>query len=139
MSIQPRNISQVELVAITAVSGNCPVDCAEINILRVLDVAGCPQVIKVRSIQSKPFFLDPVTALDSRIPWSYTEPLVVPYKHTEHYHGLDGFNDVEFSDTPDRGRVGQEKAWDVINSVTKQFPGKGHGSVYWESFLSLDF
>ena len=33
------------------------------------------------------------------------EALVVAYDHKEHYHGLDGFNDVVFPDSPDMSRI----------------------------------
>ena len=78
------------------------------------------------------------------------EALVVAYDHKEHYHGLDGFNDVVFPDSPDISRVKggcshqhhhhhhpphhhphphhhnfpDELAWEAISRITKEFPGE---------------
>ena len=37
------------------------------------------------------------------------EAMVVTYSNDEHYHGVDGFNDVTFDTCPDTSRLGTGK------------------------------
>ena len=56
------------------------------------------------------------------------EALVVPYTDNEHYHGLDGFNDVTLDTAePDMGRVRGERAWEVISRLSRAHPGQVGG------------
>jgi len=101
MALEAHKRDAVEVLAITAVAGNTTEKDAERNILRVLDAAGCGDIPVHRGAE---------------------EALVVPYPPGPHYHGLDGFNDVQFPTTPDMGRVMQEPAWEAISRLSKQFP-----------------
>jgi len=103
MALDSHKRGEVEVLAITAVTGNCSGDCAETNILRVLDTAGCSQIPVYRGAP---------------------EALVIPYDNTQLFHGHDGFNDVEFDNVPDKKRIIEEMAWDAINRITTQFPGE---------------
>lgn len=103
MALESHKAKQIEILAITSVTGNCSSHHAELNILRVLDAVGCPKI--------------PVYG-------GAKEALVVPFLKHEHYHGKDGFNDVSFDSSPDRARIHKELAWNVINSLTSQFPGE---------------
>jgi len=103
MALEAHKRGAVEVLAITAVNGNCSEPDALRNILRTLDVAGCPDIPVHRGAK---------------------EALVVAYDHQEHYHGLDGFNDVVFPDSPDTSRVKDELAWEAMSRITKEFPGE---------------
>lgn len=103
MALEAHKRGAVEVVAITAVAGNCPEPDAVRNILRTLDAAGCPNIPVHRGASSG---------------------LVVEYDHQEHYHGMDGFNDVSFPDTPSMERVEEELAWAAISRLTREFPGE---------------
>jgi len=101
MALEAHKRKAVEVIAITAVCGNTTEPDAKRNILRTLDAAGCPDV--------------PV--------YGAKEALVIPYPHKEeHYHGLDGFNDVKFDTSPDLGSIKKEPAWEVISRLTKEHP-----------------
>ena len=39
------------------------------------------------------------------------------------FHGRDGFNDVQFDERPDVGRIREEHAVDVIRRIVKENPG----------------
>ena len=80
MALEAHKRKAIEVLAITAVNGNTTEPDAERNILRTLDAAGCRDIPVYRGAE---------------------EALVIPYPSEEHYHGLDGFNDVEFATTPD--------------------------------------
>ena len=46
--------------------------------------------------------------------------MVVAYDHKEHYHGMDGFNDVVFPDLPDMNRVkGDMLSCTYLTGITK--------------------
>ena len=80
MALEAHKRKAIEVLAITAVNGNTTEPDAERNILRTLDAAGCGDIPVYRGAE---------------------EALVIPYPSEEHYHGLDGFNDVRFATTPD--------------------------------------
>jgi len=103
MALEAHKRKAVEVIAITAVGGNTTEPDAERNILRTLDAAGCSDIPVYRGAK---------------------EALVIPYPHEEHYHGLDGFNDVKFDTTPDVGRVSDEPAWEAISRLTKEHPNE---------------
>jgi len=104
MALEAHKRGAVEVLAITAVSGNCPLPDVLRNILRTLDAAGCPDIPVYRGA---------------------AEPLVVPYTDTGHYHGVDGFNDCVFPDSPDTDRVRDtETAWGEIQRLSKLYPGE---------------
>jgi len=103
MALEAHKRGVVEVLAITAVNGNCSEADAQRNILRTLDAAGCPDIPVYRGAK---------------------EALVVAYDHKEFYHGSDGFNDVVFSDSPDKSRIKDELAWEAMSRITKQFPGE---------------
>ena len=54
------------------------------NILYFSDSIGCPDIPVYRGAE---------------------EAMVVTYTNDEHYHGVDGFNDVRFDTSPDLGRL----------------------------------
>lgn len=101
MALEAHKRKAIEVLAITAVNGNTTEPDAERNILRTLDAAGCGDIPVYRGAE---------------------EALVIPYPSVEHYHGLDGFNDVEFATTPDIGRIHTEPAWEAISRLTKEHP-----------------
>lgn len=94
---------KVELLCITAVNGNCSCENALRNICRTLDTANVHDVPVYRGA---------------------AEALVVQYKNHENYHGLDGFNDVQFNSEPDMSRVKDGYAWTVISDLSKQYPNQ---------------
>ena len=50
--------------------------------------------------------------------------MVVAYDHKEHYHGMDGFNDVVFPDLPDMNRVkGDMLRSTYLTEITKYLTG----------------
>ena len=69
-------------------------------------------------------FLDAMGCPDIPVYRGATEALVVPDESNENYHGVDGFNDVEFDDEPDVRRVKNEMAASAISRLVKQFPGE---------------
>jgi len=101
--IAAKKQGKADLLAITAVKGNCSAKDAVRNICRTLDTVG-----------------------DHEVPVYYgaQEPLVVPYESDDHYHGNDGFNDVHFDTEPDLSRVKEELAWNVIIDLSKQYPNQ---------------
>jgi len=103
MALEAHKRKAVEVIAITAVNGNTTEPDAERNILRTLDAAGCGDIPVYRGAK---------------------EALVVPYPSEEHYHGLDGFNDIKFPTTPDIGRIQEEPAWNAISRLTKEYPNE---------------
>merc|ERR1711892_772791 len=104
MALEAHKRGEIEVLAISAVVGNCSSADAERNILRTLDAAQCPEI---------PVYSRAACAL------------VVPYENTEHYHGQDGFNDVVFEDAPDLGRVVQgETAAHMICRLSQENPGE---------------
>jgi len=104
MALEAHKRKAVEVLAITAVSGNTTEPDAERNILRTLDAAGCGDIPVHRGA---------------------TEALVVPYPHEGgHYHGLDGFNDIKFDTTPDMKRINEEPAWQAISRLSKEYPNE---------------
>jgi len=104
MALEAHKRGEIEVLAISAVVGNCSSAHAERNILRTLDAAQCPEI---------PVYSGAACAL------------VVPYENTDHYHGQDGFNDVVFEDAPDLGRVVQgETAAQMICRLSQENPGE---------------
>lgn len=84
-------LPQFDLRAVTSVAGNVEVSKTTINALRVLELAGCPD-IPVYEGAAKPIFRTPVNA--------------------EYVHGKNGLGDL---DVPmPKGKPGDLKAWDAI-------------------------
>merc|ERR1711892_581052 len=104
MALEAHKRGDIEVLAISAVAGNCSSAYAERNILRTLDAAQCPEI---------PVYSGAACAL------------VVPYVLINPYHGQDGFNDVVFEDDPDLGRVVQgETAAQMICRLSLENPGE---------------
>jgi len=103
MALEAHKRGVVEVLAITAVAGNCPLPDVLRNILRTLDAAGCPDIPVYRGA---------------------AEALVVPYTDTGHYHGMDGFNDCVFPSCPDISRVRSDTAWAHIQRLSVMYPGQ---------------
>ena len=102
MALEAHKREAVEVLALTAVAGNCSERDVERNILRTLDAAGCFNIPVYRGA---------------------TEALVIPYPHGDgHCHGQDGFNNVIFPTTPDMRRIKEETAWEAISRITKEHP-----------------
>ena len=101
MALEAHKRKAVEVIAVTAVSGNTTEPDAERSILRTLDAAGCGDIPVYKGAE---------------------EALVIPYPHEEHYHGEDGFNNVKFPTSPDMRRINKEPAWNVISRLSKEYP-----------------
>lgn len=91
----------VEIVAITTVSGNVPVDQVVRNVGVVLDLAGAGPI---------PFFR------------GAARPLVGPPVHATDVHGQDGLGDVGFPSSP-RTPESEPAAW-AIATLARRLPGE---------------
>ena len=98
MALEAHKRGQVEVLAITAVAGNTEESHAQRNILRTIGI----NLFSCRGHIMLP--LDSIGCPDSPVYRGAEEAMVVTYNNDEHYHGVDGFNDVTFDTCPDTSR-----------------------------------
>ena len=101
-TFQAHKRGEIELLAITTVSGNCSSENAVRNTFRTMETAGCDGI---------PVFKGAATSL------------VVPYTTDYAFHGKDGFNDLEFDREPEIVRQ-SESAYEAMHRLIRDNPGE---------------
>ncbi|MDD4843319.1 MAG: nucleoside hydrolase [Anaerotignum sp.] len=95
-------LDELNIRAITTVSGNVGVDKTTANAIKVRHAMG--KDIPIFMGADRPMFRDPVTA--------------------EKFHGNDGFGGVNYPKEIKNTEIGQEKAWDAIYRIAKECNGE---------------
>ena len=96
MALAAHKQGLIDLLAITLVNGNTDIDHAKINIMRILETAG----------MEIPVFVGARKGLVHDV-------------NKDNFHGLDGFNCVQFDWTPDVSKVKENAVLEILNLVTK--------------------
>lgn len=104
MAVDAHKRKEIEIVAITLVNGNCEIKHSQVNVMRILETCGVANEILVFKGAEK--------------------AMVVEYGKSEvAYHGVDGFNNVEFDSAPNTSMIKGDPACKAIVRIVRENRG----------------